>query len=455
METMILNIILFLAYVVLVLWISYLYRARGKHAKGEFLIYDYELDATGMSLSALATALDSVNIIIAAGIAFMFGTGAFLIYGSSTLSLLIIALFAPKIWREFRKIKNVITPLDLFRDRFGHKTEVMGIIGIIFVSLIWITGGLSANKTVMKQMFGIGPYLATAISALIILLYMLWGGFRTVVKTDIFQMGVIFSILLLPIFIIRTQDLSTAFSGNIPTSLIQMLVYVFIINFFPYTLLHKVIAAKDEKVAVKGIIFYALGFLVLIIPLTLMSFTIKALIPEANPSDALFLAISKLLPAYFSSLVLIVFYSAVMSSLDTLIFSTSEMTAKNLLGVFKKNIDYVKYTKIFLVVYILVPSFIAIFVPHVVDFFVNWAALLDAFIPVFFLGLYRRFSDWSGSLSILAGIIATAIVSGSGLVIKNYLYGVVPFFVSLVVLIVVELLVTAISPKPRRVRSRA
>ena len=75
-----LTISLFLLYVFLTFGISWYFRAKGKRARQQFLINDHKLGLNGMVMSSVASTLDSVNIIFAAGIAFIYGTGAFLIY---------------------------------------------------------------------------------------------------------------------------------------------------------------------------------------------------------------------------------------------------------------------------------------------------------------------------------------------------------------------------------------
>jgi len=109
-------------------------------------------------------------------------------FGASLCLVLFGLFFARKLYRM-----NLLTIGDFYRQRFGHKVEVIAGIAIALSYLGWVSAQVTALGLVFNVLSdgGITQAQGILIGAAVVLLYTLYGGMWSVALTTFFQMIVI------------------------------------------------------------------------------------------------------------------------------------------------------------------------------------------------------------------------------------------------------------------------
>jgi SSS family solute:Na+ symporter len=189
---------------------------------------------------------------------------------------------------------------------------------------------------------------ALATVAVVFVLYTLWGGQLSVIRTDAWQLLLFLGGLLASLFLVvralvgRPEPLAELPAGflSFPTSpgfgWYQLLVYYPLIVGMPYLagpdIYSRVLCARDGNEARRA----ALSAAALVAPIALLLATLGLLLhavyPRLTPETALPSAVMALAPAGVRGLIVVGFLGAVMSSADTTLISASTILARNVVA---------------------------------------------------------------------------------------------------------------------------
>ncbi|TDB63758.1 sodium:solute symporter family protein [Arundinibacter roseus] len=101
----------------------------------------------------------------------------------AALCLFLVGMFFA---RRFYKM-NIITFCDFFRIRYGRKAELLSAILIIPSYFSWIAAQLMAMGIVLKVVLGWSLTGCIVLSAVVVILYTIWGGMWSISITDFLQ----------------------------------------------------------------------------------------------------------------------------------------------------------------------------------------------------------------------------------------------------------------------------
>ncbi len=196
----------------------------------------------------------------------------------------------------------------------------------------------------LKVIFGIGLGKSILIGAVFSTLYLLSGGFKAVVRTDILQFVLMFTgfLILLPAAVFKFGGADFLISSlpdthlSIPGELNYG--YIFAWGFIAlWTLIdpgfyQRCLAAKDGKTAKRGI-FTAIGFWVIFDLLTCASgLYARAALPEIDPLMSFPLLADLLLPAVLKGIFFTGMIATVMSTIDSFTFLSAVTIGNDLIG---------------------------------------------------------------------------------------------------------------------------
>ena len=113
--------------------------------------------------------------------------------------------YAPKL-RRFSEVHNVITVPDFYVAKFGDKNNLLRIITVLVITtfmIAYVSSQFVAGGKTFAASFDISQTQGILISAVIILLYTLAGGFLAVSMTDVVQaFFMLFSLVVVPLLAI-------------------------------------------------------------------------------------------------------------------------------------------------------------------------------------------------------------------------------------------------------------
>ena len=182
-------LVIMLAYVILlVMW--GLYQGRKVRTSSDYSIAGRNLPGWAAALSERATGESSWALLGLPGMAY--ATGLTEIWTALGCVIGIITAWAAIAWRlrdEAEKYRvNTFTEFIAKRhSEMGQKIRVVGSLTIVFFFFFYVGAQFLGGGKTLHTIFGINPKLGMLITAIIIVPYTIYGGFRSVVYTDVIQ----------------------------------------------------------------------------------------------------------------------------------------------------------------------------------------------------------------------------------------------------------------------------
>lgn len=250
-------------------------------------------------------------------------------------SYLIFAFFL------FKRIKHyqAVTLPDLLDKMVGPSAKKIAAFFNI-VNLVPIAYCISIGQLI-NMLFGTGLILGSSIGVVAVLSYSMFGGFRSVVFSDLVQFFVmVSSVILVLLFSIGTfgfaplQSLPDSyFSPTGQYSVGETLMWGFLAmatlidpNFY-----QRAFAASNDKVVTRGIVLSTVIWMVFDLSLTFGAMYARALMPDADPSQGYFQYALDLLPAGLRGYFLAGILATIASTMDSYLFLAGTTISYDLL----------------------------------------------------------------------------------------------------------------------------
>lgn len=199
----------FISYLVLVVGIG-IYAARFSSAGvSEFFIGGRKMNRFVVALSAVVSGRSSWLLLGFTGMAYKMGASAiWAVVGYIVMEMFLFIFYARRL-RRFSEIHDCITVPDFFAARFGDKNGLLRIV-ITLVIIIFMVSYISAQFVgggkAFAASFNLDNQTGVLITAAIVLLYTILGGFLAVSLTDMFQaFFMIVALVILPIIVIADR----------------------------------------------------------------------------------------------------------------------------------------------------------------------------------------------------------------------------------------------------------
>jgi SSS family solute:Na+ symporter len=254
------------------------------------------------------------------------------------LSYFIFAFFLVKKIRRH----EVLTLPELAGRLFGPRAE--GITALMnFLNLLPIAYTISLGLF-FKALFGGSLLINTSVGVALVTAWSLWGGFRAVVFSDVVQFFfMIFSVFIVVVFAWAQMGSPLWLMKELPPShldwsggeaLSATLVWGFIAlstlvdpNFY-----QRCLAAKDEKVARRGIYISIIVWIFFDCCTTLGALYARVALPAADPQSAYIIFCMQLLPAGLKGVLLAGVLAIILSTLDAYLFNAATCVSYDLLN---------------------------------------------------------------------------------------------------------------------------
>lgn len=405
-------IVLYLAAILAIGW-----RAGRGESSEDFLI-------GGRSMRALPIAASIVALIgggylgALAAISFVYGIGVLWYTLGNMFGFVLLMLLAPRIREEADK-RSFLTMADYFHDRFNRMTG--GLVSIIvygaFVSLLatqFIVGG-----AVFSGLFDVRSESAVLAMGVYTALYLLLGGFRAVVRTDMLQLAIMVAVFLvaLPLSmnaegLMRTLRIGAAMVEPLPPLLIASFVVTgttgMIAAADTWT---RIYAAGSASIARRAVSMAAIVWLMFGLSLFVLGLMARVESPDGAAEDAFLTGLSSAFPGMLGGLAATAILAALMSSVDTQLFLLSTSAAKDfgsrLIGGRWDAERMTRWVRWAIVFNTVAAMLVAIYGPGLIA--VGWifSAMIASLAPSVFISLLRPITSGPVLASVAGGCLAT------------------------------------------------
>jgi len=242
----------------------------------------------------------------------------------------------------------VVTLPDILERAYGGRVALAG---AAVIAVAWcgvVAAQIVAGGLILAGIFQIPLQPALALVGAAFVLYTLWGGQRSVIRTDAWQL-VLFCVALLATLVLVGRAVVEAGNGldGLPPGFLgfpvspdfgwyQVLVFYPLIVGLPYLVgpdvYSRVLCARDEGTARRAALTAAAVVVVLSLLLALLGVLIRARFPGLRPEAALPEAVVALAPGGLKGFIVAGLLGAVMSSADTTLVSAATILSRNVVA---------------------------------------------------------------------------------------------------------------------------
>jgi Na+/proline symporter len=419
-------------YVILIIGISYFYSKNGSDE--DYLISGRDRNEWNILASKFAGAVGVSTFITYTSYTYKFGPWGVmpLILGVVVGYSLFAFWAAPKI-KQFSTIgKQFYTQGDLVRFiTNNNNTRLLTNSITICIQFTWIILSLVGGAKTIAYFDLLSYETALIFTAVIVLLYILFSGFKAVIITDVFQAIIIIILLAIIVYNVVAND-----SFSIPDliaaqplkaietkDILGLMLYGALSVFGLADRYQLCYAAKDANTARRGM---SLALIPIIIVVLLLMFVGLSALKENNALDydnAFIYAMQNLLSPSFYPVLLVLFFAGLMSSADTNIFAVASHAS---LSFAPDTPNKVQNTRWITVVVVALATSIAFFWQSIIDITIVGAAMrITIAIPMIYI-ISRGNNTGRFIASALGGVL--------GLIIGLIIFGAQPSIVLLVLL---------------------
>jgi len=300
--------------------------------------------------SLLATAVGGSATVGMAGLGFKQGlTGAWWLLVGSIGLLILGSFFARKV-----RAAALYTLPELAEKQYGPGVGLAASI-LIVVAWVGVVAGQIVGAGKVLSILGVGSVAFWMIIFTVVLVtYAILGGQFSVIRTDVFQAGILFAGIFVALAIVFSHvggveglrvslppnyfsfPVSPEFGWKALLSLLILVGATYVVGPDMYT---RLFCAKGEKTAQLSTFLAASLFLPVAFAITLIGMGARVLYPGIPPEQAFPQVISGVLSPGLSGLILAALVAALMSSADTCLLSQSVILTEDIFKRFRPSIS--------------------------------------------------------------------------------------------------------------------
>jgi Na+/proline symporter len=323
-----LDFILIGVYFVVLLVIGYFSSRRQKEE--DFLIAERKLGTWSTMATINASKSGSILMIFVA-LTYLWGFAAIWYFIGVVFGTMLFIPFALRLKENSKK--RFYTLADYFKFNYGKGPAAIASLISIFLMFGFLVLNLMAGTKLFVFFSGWSFWLCATIMMFVILAYLLMGGFKAVVKTDILQYIAMIFILVLLTIILFSGSLIPASEWSFFDVDVMTLVGFFVVGIiFPFAspdLWQRVYSSRGKKQLKRGMLLSVLFYAFMAFLLALVALTVKVKFPSVDPDLALIYGFANLLPVGLLGLGVILLFAAIMSSIDTYIFTAASSVVQD------------------------------------------------------------------------------------------------------------------------------
>ena len=184
-----LSIIFFLLYVAVAVAIGFI--SSRKETEEDFMIAERKVKGIQLAATMSAGFFDGTILALYFAYIYQYGFSAVWLFIGIFIGFYFFRRYAPKIKQKADELK-VYTMSEYFYRLFGKRNGLMFSLFLVTQFFFWLVVNLIISGKVLSTIFPIPYFVAVIIGGCIILSYLLLAGFKAVMRTDFFQLLIMF-----------------------------------------------------------------------------------------------------------------------------------------------------------------------------------------------------------------------------------------------------------------------
>jgi SSS family solute:Na+ symporter len=308
-----------------------------------FFVADRAASFPFVAGSLFATIIGGSSTIGMAGLGFKQGlVGAWwLLVGA--IGLFLLGLFLAEKVRGYA----VYTLPEILEEQYGPEAKLLASALIVVAWTGIIAGQIVAAGRILQTILDLPPSLLMVITGIVFIVYTFLGGQHSVVRTDTIQSLIIIVAILaiIPLCLGNVGGVSSirdalgsdhfSFPVNKYFSWKVLLEYLLLVGstyLVGPDIYSRIFCARDEKIAERATLAVSVALIPFAFIITLVGMSARVLFPQISPEASFPTMINHLLPIGLNGLVFAALLSALMSSADTCLLTTSTILSADIVN---------------------------------------------------------------------------------------------------------------------------
>jgi len=404
-----------------------------KQEKEDYLIANRKLNSIQATSTIFSSRIGAAILLTYTALVYLYGLGALWYFIGAVFGLFVFYFFGKKIKKLADEQKFYTLP-DYFFYLKGRFAGYLATLIVVIIMFGWVVLNFTAGAKLVAEYTPISYEFSVILVGVVILAYLIAGGFSAVVKTDLIQTIGIFLLFILMIYLLIASETKPTIIFmdlfRIPvTEMISFFLAGFFIPMASPELWQRVYAIKDQKHFKRSLFLSSVFYLIIGLILMMIGLVIRVDLPDIEAGTSLIVGFSKLLPVGLAGLSVVIIYSAVSSSADTYLFTTASSVTQD----FLQKSGFLTKERLFLIMRICMTILMilgvtmALVLKDIIDttfFFVSLTMSLGFLVLV--IWIYPNINRHSVNFSIffcLIGVIVPAIIFGISTILIIYAWG--------------------------------
>jgi len=386
-----------------------------RETEEDFMIAGRKVAGVQLVATLSAGFFDGATLAIYTAYVYKYGMSAMWYFVGTILGFLLLLKYIPKIKSKADEL-GVYSMSEYFYRVFDRKNGLLFSIFLLIEYLSLLIVNLIIAGKIFSIIFPVSYTVGVFVGGLVILSYLLLAGFKAVVKTDFFQMIIMFIMTFSVAFFlfgktnIPVSDWSIVNIGLGDT--IAFLVIGSLLIFIDPAVWQRIFAAKDERTLKKSFKYAPIVLFILALVISVVGLATKQFFPAIPPEDALITGFSRLLPVGLKELGIVLLYAVSLSSSDTVTFVISSIFTRDLKNYTKRFSEESmrKLTRVFMLICVAAVTIVAVFYRDIITLGFSLAGVVLALVPVVLGSLYWKLNNRAVFYSLLLGLITILIL---------------------------------------------
>jgi len=393
-----------------------------KQEREDYLIANRKLNSIQATSTIFSSRIGAAILLTYTALVYLYGLGALWYFIGAVFGLFVFYFFGKKI-KKLADEQKFYTMPDFFFFLKGRFAGYLATLIVIITMFGWVVLNFTAGAKLIAEYTPISYEFSVIIVGVVILAYLVAGGFSAVVKTDFIQTLGIFLLFILMIYLLIVSDTkpTMAFMDLFSIPVMEMASFFLAGFFIPMAspeLWQRVYAIKDQKHFKRSLFLSSVFYLIIGFILMMIGLVIRTDLPGIEAGTSLIVGFSSLLPIGLAGLSVVIIYSAVSSSADTYLFTTAASVTQDFLeksGILTKEKLFITM-RICMAVLMVLGVTMALILRDIIDttfFFVSLTMSLGFLVLV--IWIYPNINRHSVNFSIffcLIGVVVPAIIFG-------------------------------------------
>jgi len=298
----------------------------------EYMNRTKRLSAWETTWTTFASLLTGYNFILGVTFAYLYGFWYLMSFIGAAGSFVVLYFFFKGRLTEIQSEHDLFSIGDYFGIRYGLSTKVVVNVILSCALFLFLTLQIFVNTQLFSVLLGVNKFTALLLTTGIVSAYLWMGGFRTSVRTDIFQgilmLPIIFIVLVFP-FHFTWEKIPIAFDSSQLGFAIGLAVLQFLSLLAQAESFQRVFASKDSLSLKRGLTFSFILLFLVAGAMAYLGINFRFSEITLDPTSLFIDGVLKALPQWLRSFLVVSLIAAFMGTIDSSAFALGVLLTHN------------------------------------------------------------------------------------------------------------------------------